>query len=424
MTISRLRLDRRDTGAASLETVGMIILAALLVGAIVLSMMQNNAIGRAASTAVCRILTFGQGACDAGGSAAPDPHLPTEPCSTAEEGYEVGGEVAAGVSGGGNSKVSIQKLSNGQYAVSVTRGESVGVEAGVGWDASVNVNGSGYGWDIGADAAARIQGGVTKTYIVSSQDQAMRIRDWSIYQDTKGALMGANPATGVAGILPFVNDAVDDVAKQLGGLHEPPAPDSTMVYGGASADASAHDTLGVGQLAASASVDAIIGVRTNSDGSYVVVGRASAGAVASASAMWKNASFDPNAGALIEASYDKNGTMTGVKFTGTTGLTKDDANVQSWSLPISSAADRQAANDVVYNANPLSWQAFFDAAGDHGQVTKLTYHDDGTDVEVKVGGKILAEVGLTGNLKLPNSSVTSAQYWDGHNFVNWAACHS
>ncbi|KYH45616.1 hypothetical protein [Branchiibius sp. NY16-3462-2] len=422
MTFTRLRRVDRDKGAASLETVGMIVLAALLVGAIVLAMMQNNAIGRAVSNAVCKILTLGNGTCDAGRSTAPDPHLPTEPCSTAAEGYEVSGEVAAGISGGSNSKVQIETLSNGQYAVTVTKGGSVGAEAGVGWDASVSVNGSGYGWDIGADAAARIQGGVETTYIVNTKEQAFQIRNWNIYQDAKNALVASNPATSIVAGLPFVGGAVDKIAEQLGGLQEPPAPDSTMVYGGVSADASAHDTLGVGQFKGSASIDAVIGVRTNSDGSYVVIGRASAGAVASASAMWKNASFDPNAGALVEASYDKTGTMTSVKFTGTTGLTRQDSTVESWNLPISSEADRQAANDLVYNVNPVTWKAFFDASGGHGQVTKLTYHDAGSDVGVKVGGKILADVGITGNLKLPRASVSSAQYWDGHRFVNWATC--
>ncbi|PWJ26401.1 hypothetical protein ATK17_2563 [Branchiibius hedensis] len=414
------RAPRRERGALSLESAGLIFLAALLVGAITVAITHSNVGGRVADL-VCTVLTGGQGSCSAGeGSSAPDAHVPTEPCTAAAEGYEVSGEVAAGVSAGGNKKVSIERLSNGQYAVNVTSGGTVGVAGGVGWDASVNVNGSGYGWDIGADANARLQGGVTQTYLVNSKSQAEDIRNWSIYQDSRDALLNST-GTGWASHIPGVTWASDTVAEWAG-LKQPPTPDSTMVYGGASADASAHDTLGVGQLSASGSVDAVLGVRTNSDGSYVIVGRASAGATAAASAAWKSASFDPNATALIEGSYDKNHNLTSVKFTGTTGLGKEDSTINSWTLPVKSEADRQAANDVLYNVNPATWSGFFNSAQDHGQVTRLTYHDDGTDIEAKVGGKFMADVGISGNLKLPHSKVTGAQYWDGQNFVTWAAC--
>lgn len=414
------RAGGRERGAISLESAGLIFLAALLVGAITLAITHSNVGGRVAD-AMCKVLTGGQGSCSAGEpGSAPDPHVPTEPCATAAEGYEVSGEVAAGVSAGGNKKVSIEKLSNGQYAVNVTSGGTLGVAGGVGWDASVNVNGSGYGWDIGADANARLQGGVTQTYLVNSKSQAEDIRNWSIYEDSRDALLNGT-GMGWASHIPGVDWAADKVAGWAG-LKEPPTPDSTMVYGGASADASAHDTLGVGQLSASGSVDAILGVRTNSDGSYVIVGQASASATAAASAAWKNASFDPKAAALIEGSYDKNHHLTSVKFTATTGLGKDDSTINSWTLPVKTDADRQAANDVLYNVNPVTWSGFFEGAKDRGQVTQLTYHDDGTDIEAKVGGKFMADVGISGNLKLPHSKVTGAQYWDGQGFADWAAC--
>lgn len=81
--------DRRDQrGAATLETVGAALIAAILVVAVVLSVTpQAKVISETFSYAICQVVTVGQGPCEPP-STSPEAHKPDEPCVVTQDGIE------------------------------------------------------------------------------------------------------------------------------------------------------------------------------------------------------------------------------------------------------------------------------------------------------------------------------------------------
>lgn len=69
-------MKRRDSGATSLEHVGIALIAGLVIAAIVLAVSPTR-VGNAVRQALCNIFVAAGIPCDA---ASVDPHLPTEPC--------------------------------------------------------------------------------------------------------------------------------------------------------------------------------------------------------------------------------------------------------------------------------------------------------------------------------------------------------
>lgn len=417
---------RREAGAVSLEVVGLILVAALLVSSVALVLTQDNRVGRAASTAVCKILTLGQGSCgEANGST--DAHTPTEPCSTATSGYTMSVEgQATNVEAGKVNAVAIEQLSNGQYRVTVTDASSAGVGTGIGWKAGVTWNDQKWGWEAGADASLGLTGGDQRTYLTNSKQEADDIRNWEIYTASRDTLSGTLPGHNVPGIGwledHVVSPTTDFLAQKLG-LKKPPAPDSTMYYGGVSGQASAWDTSVNQSASAGASADVLIGYRQNADGTHTMYYSGSAALKASATIVGSTQSFSPDAAFELESTYDKNNTLQSVTVRGITGM-NDDSSVHTWTLPVRSDADRAAADNLLHNPLPTTWGAFFEASADHGQMTNVTYRHDDSSYGAGFEGKYMEELGISGELELPKSTVTGAQYYDGQQWQDWEPCHS
>ncbi|MDQ1536521.1 MAG: hypothetical protein QOE58_914, partial [Actinomycetota bacterium] len=116
----RHRLDHRERGAATLESVGMYVVAAILAVAVLLVATGSApVIGDKFRQAVCMLTTMGQGSCGPSVTSAAD-HRPTEPCVVSGEGHTGTVEAGVVVSFGGSEQFLVEKLDNGKSRV--TRG--------------------------------------------------------------------------------------------------------------------------------------------------------------------------------------------------------------------------------------------------------------------------------------------------------------
>lgn len=403
--------------------VGLFVVASLIVGALFLAIIDNGQVGRSVSSAVCRILGGGAGTCGTP-PAAKDTHLPTEPCSTDSVGYTVDASGAAfNFAAGGSKSATTERLSNGQYRVTVTSGSSGGVETGVGWDARVNINGTKWGDDMGATIAAQLGASRADVYVVDTRGQADDIVAWAKYSQATDTAVNATGALGPVGwVQKHLTRPVTDFAAQKLGMKKPAKPTSTLYLGGASANASAQITPFVGGLEGRGGIEVMLGAQRNADGTVTVIGQGTASLVGSGAISVEQGSLGGDANVAVKATY-KGTTLTSVTVEAGT-MSQDHQRVRSWTLPIGSSADRDAANALLYDVNPTSWGSFFEASKDHGQMTQVDYKLSGLNLSGSAGVKAVEEGRVSLGFALPKSEVTDAQYFNGDSWAPWSACSS
>src|SRR5450759_2393144 len=124
---TRLVRDRasgsRERGAATLEHLGVLAIAAILIAAVVIAV-SNSGYGGRLQQALCEITSLGQGDCGSTTTAhtrSPADYVPKEVCVVTADGAT--GSVKAGVllTGGVNGDWLIETLADGTYRL--TRGE-------------------------------------------------------------------------------------------------------------------------------------------------------------------------------------------------------------------------------------------------------------------------------------------------------------
>ena len=87
----RRRLGHPQRGAATVETIGMYVVAAILVAAVALAAVGSGpVIGDRFRQAVCELTSLGQGSCESSVTSAAD-HKPTEPCVVSADGMQRAG---------------------------------------------------------------------------------------------------------------------------------------------------------------------------------------------------------------------------------------------------------------------------------------------------------------------------------------------
>lgn len=410
-------VSRRSRGQGSVEYAGVLLVIAIVVAAVILAFSsQAGLINGKVAEAVCRVLTAGKGSCES--SADGSSHKPVEPCTLDTTGFAA--EAKAGVMVNGSENIIVQKvrLSNGKYRVTVTTGGSVGVEVGpsAGWH--VSADGLVVGDGASASIGASLEGSTSVVYEVDSSSAADDAIRWAIYEKTRDKATSAGPLDhipGVGWVKDHVVDPATDTVAGWAGLDDPGEPDTTIVHGGANADASATVAAGVGGGSASISGGAVIGVAVHQDGSktisYQLEGEAGvkgAGGQAGGKAV-----------RTAEVEYSPDGTMETVKFNETNASDDGTSTVTSYSLPIESQADKDAANNMLNNPNFTTWDSYFNAAKDHGTVTKVDYQDDGHSMDA---GFDVMKVGISLTGSTTDQKATKAQYWDGTKYVTWSDC--
>jgi hypothetical protein len=141
----RRQLDRRERGAATLETVGMYTVAAMLATAVFLAILGSSPlVADKVRQALCIITTLGQGECGSSVTSAVD-HRPTQPCVVSAEGHTGSLEASFIVTVGTCEQFLVEELNNGQFRVTRGTGGKVGVGVGAGFDLSGTWDDKEYG---------------------------------------------------------------------------------------------------------------------------------------------------------------------------------------------------------------------------------------------------------------------------------------
>ncbi|MFT3875689.1 MAG: hypothetical protein QM708_04610 [Propioniciclava sp.] len=395
---------RPDRGVATLESVGIVALAAVLIGGVFLSGAQTQ-LGDRFREGVCAILGM-----ECAGGTETDSHLPTEPCVISQSGWGGSLNVAVGVSVGRDVSVVTEQLSDGTYRVTVLSGGKLGAETGIGWDARVEWNGSSYGHDASASAQAHLEGSTSQVYTASSAQEAEAIQEWAIYQHSRDLVLGSgNPLGWVS----------DGIASMLG-MQAPPTPAAVTYYGGLTADASAHLTTYAmfgadGELGAGS----ILGYTQYADGSTEVVTKIQGTAQVSGNVGPKSGQLGGTGEMYTVETFDPQGNRTGITLN-YTGDGANDNTITSYHLPITNQSQQDAATRLMWD--PFYFGDFQDLAMKEGQVNRVTYAEEGWDGALVVGGRFLAEVGVELTAEGISNRPTQAEYWDGNDWTRWAQC--
>ncbi len=450
---------RRERGAATLETTGVTIIAAMLVvGLIVSATPQARIIGETFSYYVCQVVTLGQGGCTPP-SSSPEAHKPTDPCVVTQDGVERNAKVSVlVVTASDGRRIEIQRLSNGEYRVTVTDTGGAGAEVGVGGGLTVTIADTTVGGSATANAGASLD-----------------IKDGDVYYTDKDGiddLMNAllqdqvkDATVGDSGPIRWVTDQATDL---VGIGHDLPDPDETYAEGGVSLNASAQATALTDSANAGISESALLGVRHTHNGSTTVyltttvsgeAGLQGLGIDTEGNPQFQGAKLEGKLQVVTAVTLDSEGNMTQVQATASaggtsTGLatalfggsgdaawTNQQSGLHVWqaTLPIKDAADQTTAsqfllaqgvgslgawtNPLLGTAAAIGTQNFFDAVRSHGTLTQQTYGTNsstvfGVDAALELG----VEVGVSGNVETDSMTTTGAQYWDGSQWVDWEEC--
>lgn len=447
---------RSERGAATLETVGVAIIAAIVVTSLLLAATpQGRYMGDTMSYWICQVVSAGEGGCTPP-TAPVDTHVPTEPCVTNQEGNEstVGGSGLAFTTEAGK-RIEVAQMSNGEYKVTISDSATAGVSTGVGGGITVTVDDKKYGGEAEASADASInltQGDVYYT----DKDGLSQLMKALTHDQVKDVIAGGNM---------LMKFAVDQVSKRAGIGEQMPEPDETFTEGGVSFNAKAVATGGDVHAAAGIYGTKALGSSKNRDGTRTVylkttvkgeAGLQSLGFDTKADNKFVNmdlsgevevvnaVTFDSSGNMIeVEASVTKTGSASGVVaalFNGSGDDPVDGVTLHRATLPLDSQANKDAANNYLLSVgvqnlngwtNPLleavgvnTNENFFQAAMDRGQVTKQHYDVESNtkfalDASVKYG---IEWFGISGSESEDSMDLEDARYWDGTDWVEWEAC--
>lgn len=459
MAVSKRR--RNERGAATLETTGVVMIAAILVLSLLLvASPQARIMGETVSYWICQVVTFGQGGCTPP-STPPDAHVPTEPCVTSQNAVERNEKISVVVvTTEDGQRIEVSKMSNGEYRVTVTDTQGAGLETGVGAGVTLTVADK----KIGAEATA----GAGVSLNVQTGD--VYYTDGAGLSNLMSALTHDQIKDVVVGESGPMRWVVDKVSKRTGIGKQLPTPNETFAQGGVSLNAGA--VASAGPVNASAGLDSAteLGSSKNRDGSRTVYLKSAVKGEAGLQSLGFDTKGDPEFQGLdlsgevevvnavtfdssgnmvkMQASVARAGSASGVAAAlFKDGLdmsldnTVDGATVYQATLPIKSQADKDVANGYLRSigvvgltvASNGTWSNpalaidgavnFFEAVGDRGQMTKLHYDlDASTPFAVDASVELGIELGLSSSVTTDSMSLEEAEYWDGTEWVVWEAC--
>lgn len=452
---------RSERGQGSLETVGVVVLASILVAATTGVVVQSSpALRSEVGYRVCQITSLGGGGCEDPGDEIPgddgaDPdspwgnenarpdgkpavdesRLPDEPCVVSSTSGSISATGSFVVSATGEQGMTIETLSDGTYRVSVHESGSLGYGVGIGVDGNVVVDGVQQGSTAYAGADIALAGLASQTYYAGSEQE---LQDLLVRVAGEQALDQVAPRIPGPADIPFVQDipvigeleALDNPVRwavdQLAG--PPPEPDEQYVQLGLEGDASAALAGIVYSTGAELDMGVFAGARTTPEG-YVLTSVVEANGSAWASAFGGEAQAMAGGTLVREIHLGPDGTPLGITMTLTGG-----ANAQSGDVgPATDTQDSYVATayvpftgDVatdagIYLSAANMYQApqFLQSAMETGTVSLDQYEVDpntyGANVSIDIPG---AEGGLGVNGDLTNSTMVSSSYWDGSGFVD------
>lgn len=462
---ARERGLRGDTGVGTLEYIGIITIAAVLVAAVVLSL-NSMQVRQTTEAAVCRIseaLGLG-GECGTGPDEDRDPedYIPPEECVVSSNGQDDSSSLTVVVTVEGGERWVVEKLGDGTYRLTRARDGGVGIGAGVGFDVSVTNDNETYGVGATASASAAVVVGGGESYIAQTPEEAQRILDHKRNDETKDLWFGdGNP----------LRDGADWVNEQFGGSNEYEQldPDEWFLEAGVEGDASAGVTALVATADAQATLDAYVGRTSRKDGTSTDYLRASMGisggleghaVTGSGYDIYKQFTLDGEAAAIMEVDRDEDGTPVAFRirsvtswnpvgdesYSGSGGIDGDPSYTERVvEIPLESDADRRLATRVMHAAGVPYYpgitdtvdvaQALLDkvdpaglgqelggVAANRGFIYEQTYTTSTNEDAVNAEGKVGVELGLNVASIESSRATTGYRYYDGTGFVDRPEC--
>ena len=452
-------LGDRERGAATLETTGVTIIAAILVVALLTAVMpQARIMGETYSYWICKVVTFGQGSCTPP-SSSPDAHKPTEPCVLTSNGVERNEKISVIVfTASDGRRIEVSQLSNGEYRVTVTDTGGAGLETGVGGGLSITVNDRTVGGSAVASAGVSLDLKAGDVYY-SDADGMPDLMDALMQDQIKDTVAGDD------GPIRWITDQATDL---VGVSNDLPEPDEVYAEGGVSLNASAEATALTDSGKAGITASQMLGTRTNRNGTTTIYLRSTVSGEAGLQSLGFDTENDPQfQGAKLEGkievvnavTFDAEGNMVGVQATAAASGTssgiasamfggdsdvdlanqENAARIYQATLPIKDSTDQDVANNYLLSVgvgalgawtNPAAATAaipgqlnFFAAAANRGTVTQQDYDTNSNTVfGVDATGKLGVELGYSGSVKEDSMNITDAQYFDGSQWVDWPEC--
>jgi hypothetical protein len=462
---ARRELDHRDQGAATLETVGMYAVAAVLAVAVMLAgVSASPVIGDRLRQAVCMVTTLGQGPCESSVTSAEE-HRPKEPCVVSANGHTGAVEASVVVTVGAHEQLLVEELNNSKFRVTRGTGEKVAFGVGVGANLTATWDDKTFGGAAKAEAgvAAKFTGG--EVYYANNAAEVKNLMLAHTETVAKDAVL-----SGFGPLRPLV-----DKAEQLMGVgYTLPSPDEVYIEGNASADAKAQVTALIANAQAGAGAEAVLGTRQGADGTsttYIqasVDGNLSAGTWAgdekTNQTIYAKAGLEGKAEGVVEVERDAKGNITAVRYktvlSGTAEAGEQGGTVNNGpgakqayvervvELPIHDTTDQAIAQRYLnaMGMGPLGFtdlptgvknylpmvnprdalaatQGFAQAAGKRGFVTQQTFDDEkSTSYGLTLDWEEVLKVNGGATVETVNRTSTGAQYWDGSTWVTWKGC--
>lgn len=461
----RRRLGHGERGAATLETVGMYVVAAILAAAVLLVVLGSSpVVGDKFRQAVCMITTVGQGECGSSVTSAAD-HQPTAPCVVSAEGHNGAVEGSFIVTVGASERFLVEKLNNGKSRVTRGTGGKVGVGVGAGFNVSVTADDKTYGAALKADAsvAALFSGG--EVYYAENDNEVKSLLTAHTEDVAKDTVVGGS------GITRWLVDGAEDL---VGLGHDFPPSDEVYFEGDLVADAKAQATLLMANAQAGVGISELLGMRKGADGTSTVYYKASldgnisagtwAGDEKTGETIYAKASLEGKAEAIVEVERDSKGHITSVRvksvLSGAAEASEKGATVSAGpgekkgytekvvELPTITATDQANAQRYL-NAlgmgplggfedipkgvqnylpiqNPLdalgATKEFGQAAAKRGFVTEQTFDDSPSSYGGVFDAEAIAKFGVGATVETVNRTSTGATYYDGLTMVPWKGC--
>ena len=432
----------RENGATFVEFAGMAIVAAILVAGVIAVVPSH---GRDIS---CSILSKVSEAIGGGGmqcgvaddKAQEDKHKPTEACTTHQRTQSLKGSVGvAVVSAEIKGSFVVEKLSDGRYRITDTRGLKAGASFGVAGGVEVVANNKGYGAYLGADAFA---GGAVEGGVIYEVDSEKAKDDLMGYLTRKAVGDGA----GFAGAL--LNEAVNGVMG-----YRPPEPTAYYVQAGEEGSASADVAQGIEGAQAEVSAATAIGVKVNRDaGTTTLYYKANADISGNARKLGVGAEASASAEQIVAVTVNSedpdkvlNVSVTGmydaqVGATTPLGLGNprplESGQVWTASVDLNSAeTSRMVRNFLAASKIPgfengkstlenlgEATSTFINAAADRGVLTRQDVSMSSSNYGVKVGAKVGLELSAGLGYSDENIEFSNGQYYSGGKWNRWEGC--
>lgn len=459
------RITREERGQGSLEGVGVVVLASVLVAATVGTVVQTSPSLRSeVGYRVCQVTSLGSGDCDdpgdvgsrdggqRGGPSARQ--APDEPCVVSSSSVTAGGDASFVASAGLSGGFLIEHLSDGTVRVTRTGEASAGAGVGLGVEAGATVDGSQSGGVAFADANLALAAQGSETWLTGGPEEAQQLIlalqaeamadtvapelpglvDVPFVQDIPGIEQVPILGTGTENPL---NTIIDDLAGSVIGAGVP-EPDEQAVLLGIEGDAGATATI----LALPGAIPAqgldlgldygsFVGARTTPDG-YVLTSVMEADVAAFAALNWTE-----HNGALQDVQIVRelhlapDGTPQSVTLhIGGTGVWESDDTGPSVdryprlegtvTVPLTGDPAADAAT-IAASANPVNPVPFIEQALAEGTAVVNEYEVDPNTYGLNLGVDIpVLGRGVGGSIEgdLTNSTLVSSQAWNGSEFVD------